>query len=40
MFRFVALVTMADAAELEIEFTWTDAVRQFYPVPPAVYKHV
>jgi hypothetical protein len=25
---------------LEIEFTWTDDVRQFYPVPPAVYRRL
>jgi KTSC domain len=25
---------------LEIEFTWTDDVRQFYPVPPAVYRQL
>jgi len=25
---------------LEIEFTWTDDVRQFYPVAPAVYRQL
>jgi len=25
---------------LEIEFTWTDDVRQFYPVSPAVYRQL
>jgi len=25
---------------LEIEFTWTDDVRQFYPVPPAMYRQL
>jgi KTSC domain len=25
---------------LEIEFTWTDDVRQFYPIPPAVYRQL
>ena len=25
---------------LEIEFTWTDDVRQFYPVSPVVYRQV
>jgi hypothetical protein len=26
--------------ETEIEFTWTDDVRQFYPIPPAVYRQM
>jgi KTSC domain len=25
---------------LEVEFTWTDDVRQFYPVAPAVYRQL
>ena len=25
---------------LEIEFTWTDDVRQFYPVAPALYRQL
>jgi len=25
---------------LEIEFTWTDDVRQFYPVAPAIYRQL
>jgi len=25
---------------LEIEFTWTDNVRQFYPIAPAVYSQL
>jgi KTSC domain len=25
---------------LEIEFTWTDDVRQFYPISPAVYRQL
>jgi len=25
---------------LEIEFTWTDDVRQFYPVAPSVYRQL
>jgi hypothetical protein len=25
---------------LEVEFTWTDEVQQFYPVAPAVYRHL
>ena len=25
---------------MEIEFTWTDDVRQFYPVAPAVYRQL
>jgi len=25
---------------LEIEFTWTDDVRQFYPVSPSVYRQL
>ena len=25
---------------LEIEFTWTDDLRQFYPVAPAVYRQL
>ena len=25
---------------LEIEFTWTDNVRQFYPVPPSAYRQL
>jgi KTSC domain len=25
---------------LEIEFTWTDDVRQFYPIAPAVYRQL
>ena len=26
--------------KLEIEFTWTDDVRQFYPVSPAIYRQL
>jgi len=25
---------------LEIEFTWTDDVRQFYPIAPSVYRRL
>jgi hypothetical protein len=38
MFRFAAWATDLRRGRLEIEFTWTDDVRQFYPVPPAVYR--
>jgi hypothetical protein len=38
IFRFAALVTIAD--EDGFEFTWTDNVRQFYPIAPAVYSQL
>jgi KTSC domain len=28
------------SGRLEIEFTWTDDVRQFYPVAPAMYRQI
>jgi len=40
IFRFRSVGYDRGRGPLEIEFTWTDDVRQFYPISPAEYRQL